>query len=77
MTTDIDQLYQSQIKLLTRDEQLRLVAMITNALAQGTQQEAARKRSILDLEGVGAEIWHGIDTQEYVNALRDEWDKRP
>ena len=32
--------------------------------------------SILDLEGVGAHLWHGQDAQEYVNAIRDEWDNR-
>jgi hypothetical protein len=32
--------------------------------------------NILEFEGVGAEIWDGIDAQEYVNQLRDEWDER-
>jgi hypothetical protein len=29
-------------------------------------------RSLLDLEGLGAELWQGIDAQEYMNSLRDE-----
>lgn len=33
-----------------------------------------KQRSLLELEGLGAEIWQGIDAQEYVNQLRDEWD---
>jgi hypothetical protein len=33
--------------------------------------------SILELEGLGAEIWEGIDAQEYVDQLRSEWDDRP
>jgi hypothetical protein len=33
------------------------------------------KRSILALEGLGAEIWQGIDAQTYVDALRAEWDR--
>ncbi len=76
VAVDVEQIYQSQIKLLTRDEQLRLVAIITNALVQDTPQQEARKESILNLEGVGADLWHGIDAQEYVNRLRDEWDER-
>jgi hypothetical protein len=28
--------------------------------------------SLLELEGPGAEIWQGIDAQQYVNELRDE-----
>ena len=32
--------------------------------------------SLLDLEGVGAELWQGIDAQEYIDQMRDEWEKR-
>lgn len=34
-------------------------------------------RSLLEFEGVGAEIWGGVDAQEYVHDLRKEWDQRP
>lgn len=37
---------------------------------------AGGKRSILELEGVGAELWKDIEPQEYVNQLRSEWDHR-
>ena len=39
--------------------------------------ETVKKRSLLELEGLGAEIWEGIDAQEYVNELRNEWEHRP
>ena len=29
--------------------------------------------SIMELRGLGAEIWKGIDAQEWVNQLRREW----
>ncbi|MEN9935409.1 MAG: hypothetical protein RLZZ387_1988 [Chloroflexota bacterium] len=29
----------------------------------------------MELHGLGAEIWRGIDAQAYVNELRDEWDR--
>lgn len=35
-----------------------------------------KKHSILELAGLGAEIWEGIDAQEYVDELRNEWDHR-
>ena len=40
------------------------------------------KRSIMELEGLGAELWRDekgalLDAQDYVNALRQEWDQRP
>lgn len=30
---------------------------------------------ILDLEGVGADVWRGVDVRTYIDELRDEWDK--
>jgi hypothetical protein len=26
---------------------------------------------------LGAELWHGMDAQDYVDELRREWDHRP
>ena len=45
-------------------------AGVSSAVWQGV---APKRRSILDLEGMGQEIWEGIDAQEYVNQLRREW----
>lgn len=67
----IDQLYEQQIKALPRAAKLRLLARIANELA-GSDEE--KTLSIMGLHGLGAEIWNGIDAQEYVNKLRDEWD---
>jgi excisionase family DNA binding protein len=39
--------------------------------------KSPQTRSLLEFEGVGAEIWGGVDAQEYVNELRKEWDHRP
>lgn len=53
-------------------EQLRLL----EDLAHWVRQEIApaRHRRILELEGLGAEIWEGIDAQEYVRQERASWD---
>ncbi len=32
------------------------------------------KYSVMELEGLGADIWKGIDAQEYVNEERGSWD---
>jgi hypothetical protein len=32
--------------------------------------------SVRELRGLGKEIWQGLDAQEYVNQLRDEWDRQ-
>ncbi|MDP3979917.1 MAG: hypothetical protein Q8Q33_00735 [Chlamydiota bacterium] len=33
-----------------------------------------KKNSIMQLEGLGANIWKGIDAQDYVQKERDAWD---
>lgn len=35
-----------------------------------------RRQSILELEGLGKEVWAGIDARQYIDELRDEWDAR-
>jgi len=31
--------------------------------------------NLLRLKGLGKQIWKGIDAQDYINNLRDEWGK--
>jgi 23S rRNA (cytidine1920-2'-O)/16S rRNA (cytidine1409-2'-O)-methyltransferase len=51
-----------------------LDAAITAAVSGSDADSQAKHLS--DLRGLGKEIWQGIDAQEYVNELRDEWDER-
>ena len=71
-----DELYERQIKVLPVAERMRLLALIATDLAD-LVAVSPQKRSILELEGLGAELWQGVDAQEYVSALREEWDQRP
>ena len=70
-----EEIYQQYVKPLPNSEKLRLIAKVSNDLAE-TEVEKP-KRSLLELEGLGKEIWEGIDAQEYVNELRNEWEHRP
>ncbi len=74
-TTDIDDLYAQYIKPLPVADRLRLLAAMARDLVPAV--DAPRERSLLELEGLGAELWDGVDAQEYVNELRREWDHRP
>ena len=74
--TKAQALYEAEIRKLPPDERLRLVELITRDLADAELGTRPR-RSILELRGLGAEIWRGIDAQDYVSELRDEWDHRP
>lgn len=76
----VEQLYEQHIKPMPIPEQLRLVVLITQQLAEEmpeVETAVKPKRSLMELHGLGAEIWQGVDAQEYVNELRQEWDHRP
>jgi hypothetical protein len=68
----VEQLYQQYIKPIPAAEQLELISLISRELIQQSHQQ----RSLLELEGLGAETWQGIDAQKYVDDLRNEWDHR-
>lgn len=70
-----EEIYQQYVKPLPNLEKLRLIAKVSNDLAENETEKP--KRSLLELEGLGKEIWKGVDAQEYVNELRNEWDHRP
>lgn len=76
--TGLEELYERHIKPLPPAERIRLIAMTARDLApsapEGTE---ARERSLMELEGLGADLWQGVEAQEYVNELRKEWDHRP
>ncbi len=69
------EIYQQHIKPLSRDKRLHLLAMIAQELAQESAH-GEPERNIMELHGLGKEIWEGIDAQEYVHALRQEWEHR-
>ncbi len=59
-------------KRLNLPEQLRLLEALTRMVRY--QVEKPPSHSIMDLEGLGAEIWQDIDAQAYVNQERASWD---
>ncbi len=77
-TMTAKEIYEQLVKRLPREERLHLVEMVNKDLAARPLDEPEKnKRSLMELHGLGAEIWQGIDAQEYVNELRKEWDHRP
>ena len=79
MAERLDEVYEKYVKPLSASERLQLMEMTVHDLALATTDKIADKsaRSILELHGLGKEIWQGIDAQEYVNNLRNEWANRP
>jgi len=74
MATSAAEVYDEHVRALPAAQRLELVALIASELA--TERETASDKPmhrLTELEGLGKEIWEGIDAQEYVNRLRDEW----
>ena len=62
ITEELDQL----VAELNLEEQCVVVELLRLLI----DNRVGKKRSIMELEGLGAEIWEGIDAQEYVDKLR-------
>jgi len=58
------------IQNLETDEQLKLLEELAIIVRSKVKK---KKRSILELEGLGKEIWESIDAQEYVDRERESW----
>ncbi len=52
---------------LSHDDQLRLIRELMTHTADD------QPTSVLDLYGLGAEVWQNVDAQEYVHRERDSW----
>ncbi len=65
--------YVRGIQGLRPDEQLSLVEIISVRLKK-TLGRKGGKHSVMELEGLGSDIWKGIGAQEYVNEERESWD---
>jgi hypothetical protein len=62
-----------RVQRLSPDDQLRLLEDVASLVRrQATTQ--ARRRSILELRGLGKEIWQDIDAQDYIDQERASWD---
>ncbi|MBN1964724.1 MAG: hypothetical protein JW910_08760 [Anaerolineae bacterium] len=64
-----------EIRQLSPAQRKTLITLIVDSLTEPASGE--KPHSILELEGLGAEIWAGVDAQDYVDGLRSEWDARP
>ncbi len=66
--------YESALQMaesLSVEEQLRLIAELAARTGKGAASEP--QHSILELRGLGQEIWQGIDAQQYVHCERASW----
>jgi hypothetical protein len=70
MVINLEELYERQLAPLPLEDRLKLIAMLAQGL---TKEEVAPQpplRSLMELHGLGKEIWEGVDAQDYINRLR-------
>jgi hypothetical protein len=68
--TDMATAYEDALQMaasLSPDDRLRLLRELLALTA------TSEPTSVLELEGLGAEIWQGIDAQAYVTGERSSW----
>jgi len=56
---------------LEAQEQLRLLADL--AVIVRNKASGRKRRSILELKGLGKEVWQGVEAQAYVEKERASW----
>ena len=61
-----------QARQLTSDEQLKLLEDLAAIVRK--KITAKPKHSIMELKGLGKEIWEGIDVEKYIEEERNSWD---
>lgn len=74
MSSSTKNIYDEYIKPLPREQQVQLLDLLRNELKNG--DDNGERHSILELHGLGKEIWQGVDTNDCVRKLRDEWEDR-
>jgi hypothetical protein len=57
-----------RLRISAPNDQLRLLEELAAIVRR--RMLGKTKRSIMELEGLGKDIWHGLDAQEYVEILK-------
>lgn len=76
MIDQAQDIYIRYIRPLKPAERARLLMLLAQDMAN-TLPMPQTPHSLLELEGLGADLWQGIDAQAYVQQLRSEWDAQP
>jgi len=58
------------VEALAPADQLRLVAELVSRLSGSVDRQP---RSLLELEGLGQDVWQGLDVDEYLRRERSSW----
>ena len=73
MSTDEYRAALDQVLRLTTEEQLQLIEDIVKVVRH--QVTIRPKHSIMELEGLGKEVWAGVDVEKYIDEERNSWER--
>ena len=59
------------VQALGPADQLRLIAELAERLSSGVARRPCR--SLLELQGLGKDVWQGLDVDEYLRRERSSW----
>lgn len=51
-----------------------MVRQAVEKLVEDEEAQGKPKHSIMELHGIGKGTWDGVEVQDYINEMRDEWD---
>jgi len=72
MSTNTYENAKRSVEALGPADQLRLVAELVSRLSGELNRQG--QRSLLELEGLGADVWQGVDVDKYLRRERSSWD---
>lgn len=58
------------VEALPLQDQLRLISELASHLSNHLDRQP---RSLLELEGLGQDVWQGVDVDEYIRRERSSW----
>ena len=64
----------NNIKVLDYDDKLELLEKLVGLIRRPEHEKIKKGRSLLDLRGLGKEIWKDINVDEYIDKERNSWD---
>jgi len=65
----------AQVQQLSAEEQLQLLKDLVEAVIRN-QTPAKPQHSILELQGLGKEIWEDVDVEKYIEEERKSWEHK-
>ena len=62
------------LRMIADQEQRSISQEVIHLLRQAVKNK--EKRSILELRGLGKELWKNVDTADYIDHERQTWDEQ-